>query len=492
MRKKLEFQADRIEAVLSTHKVPARVTGGTVTPRWVRFQVLPAVGAKISKIKHLSEELAAALDATDCRVARRGAAVDVEIPRDNPSQVRLLPLVDQLEDIPPVAATLGLGEDGSPLLIRLPSPDVAHILVSGMTGSGKTVLLKDIVLSLAMKERPSQTQFIFIDPKLTFRAFDDLPHTVLPTQSATDKPYSIISALAKLMEQRHSITMDDAHIVLVIDELADLLMTAENVQAPLTRLLQRGRSSGIHVVAATQKPTASVLGSLIKANFPVRLVGKVGSATDARVASGWSGTGAERLQGQGDFIAVAEGRVLRFQAAYVSDDEIVNSVSVLSEKYNRSPGKLGRLFAQFAGEGVEETSDIEKAAKRLLAWEQWKERYDENGSYAWGFKTAACQFLWDRELAGRWDAKTSKALALAEETTTTNGQSTSTPPQSPSPASEAPVSSISEDQHQPGYYASVRATGELVTRNSTITEAWLILGSILSGAVGGFLLGVSL
>ncbi len=98
MRKKLEFQADRIEAVLAMHKTPARVTGGTVTPRWVRFQVLPAIGAKFSKIKRLHEELAAALDVPNCRVSRRGAAVAVEVPRDDPQPVRFLPLFRQLQD----------------------------------------------------------------------------------------------------------------------------------------------------------------------------------------------------------------------------------------------------------------------------------------------------------------------------------------------------------------------------------------------------------
>jgi S-DNA-T family DNA segregation ATPase FtsK/SpoIIIE len=145
MRHKLEFQANRIEAVLALNKVEARVTGGTVTPRWVRFQVLPAVGAKISRIKNLSEELAAALDAANCRVSRRGAAVAVDVPRDDPQPVRLLPLYEQLVEspaIPPVTAILGLADDGAPLLIRLPSPDVAHILVAGTTGSGKTVLLQ--------------------------------------------------------------------------------------------------------------------------------------------------------------------------------------------------------------------------------------------------------------------------------------------------------------------------------------------------------------
>ena len=148
MRKKLEFQADRIEAVLSLHQVPARVTGGTVTPRWIRFTVLPAVGAKISKIRNLSEELAAALDVVECRVSRRGAAIAIEIPRDDPQPVRLIPLYNQLtsqptgqpansSSIPPGTAILGLAEDGAPLLIRLPSPDVGHILVPARPGRAK-------------------------------------------------------------------------------------------------------------------------------------------------------------------------------------------------------------------------------------------------------------------------------------------------------------------------------------------------------------------
>jgi S-DNA-T family DNA segregation ATPase FtsK/SpoIIIE len=110
---------------------------------------------------------------------------------------------------------------------------------------------------------------------------------------------------------------------MVIDELADLLMTGgKPVQRALTRLTQRGRGAGIHIVAATQKPTAAVLGPLVKANFPVRLAGRVTSAADARTATGWGGTGAERLLGRGDFLAVAEGRLTRFQAAHVSPEEI--------------------------------------------------------------------------------------------------------------------------------------------------------------------------
>ena len=385
MRKKLEFQADRIEAVLALHKVPARVTGGTVTPRWVRFQVLPAVGAKISKIRGLSEELAAALDASSCRVSRRGAAVAVEVPRDDPQPVRLLPLYRQLTaeirnplsatctepsrsicnpSIPPVTAILGLAEDGAPLLVRLPSPDVAHILVAGTTGSGKTILLQTMILSLAMTNTPhlppracpersrriggdrggAGLALVLIDPKgHAFGLFEGLPHLARPVIREVEEATEALQSLVRLMERRGlspcpgdggTQGRGQSHVAVVIDELADLLMVGgKAAQRALTRLTQRGREAGIHVIAATQKPTAAVLGPLVKANFPVRLVGRVTSIEDARTATGWSGTGAERLLGRGDFLAVAEGRVVRFQTAHVSSAEIREVMAHLAQGF---------------------------------------------------------------------------------------------------------------------------------------------------------------
>ena len=412
MRQKLEYQADRIETVLAVHKIAARVTGGTVTPRWVSFQVLPALGAKISRIKGLSEELAVALDASSCRVSRRGAAVTVEVPRDDPRPVRLLPLYRQLvsgdtpSPPPPVTAILGLADDGVPLLIRLPSPDVAHILVAGTTGSGKTVLMQAMILSLALANPvPSALldtrggraspglggtglALVLIDPKgHAFGHFEGLPHLSRPVIRESTEAAEALNSLVRLMERRHPPPVAGASssgtltarpregqtsqraashthaetwpgetdrearpwqwetwpVVVVIDELADLLMTGGRpVQRALTRLTQRGREVGIHVVAATQKPTAAVLGPLIKANFPVRLVGRVTSIEDARTASGWSGTGAERLLGRGDFLAVAEGQVNRFQAAHVSPEEIRETVTCLAQGRTASSALVSR------------------------------------------------------------------------------------------------------------------------------------------------------
>jgi len=390
MRERLEFQSDRIETVLSLHKIPARVTGGTVTPRWIRFQVLPMVGTKISKIKNLNEELAAALDAPNCRVSRRGATVDVEVPRDDPMPVQLLPLYRQLDEedagaygssnIPPATAVLGLAEDGTPLLIRLPSPDVAHVLVAGTTGSGKTVLMQTMVLSLAManpapspfqpRNLASGLRLILIDPKgYAFGVFQGLPHLARDVIREAGEAAEALQSLVHLMERQGeqagaargngdgSMSNGFPHVVVVIDELADLLMVGgKDIQWALTRLTQRGREAGIHVIAATQKPSAEVLGPLIKANFPVRLVGRVTCASDARTATGWSGTGAERLMGRGDFLAVAEGRVMRFQAAHVSPEEIHEVVSYLAQNEIVTPSMstswtrpLTRLAETFRG-----------------------------------------------------------------------------------------------------------------------------------------------
>jgi S-DNA-T family DNA segregation ATPase FtsK/SpoIIIE len=189
-----------------------------------------------------------------------------------------------------------------------------------------------------------------MDPKgSAFSFFEGLPHLARPVIREVGETAEALQSLVRLMERRGTrnsqLATQNTHVVVIIDELADLLMIGgKEIQTPLTRLLQRGRSCCIHIIAATQKPSADVLGPLIKANFPVRLVGRVTSATDARVASGWSGTGAERLLGRGDFVAVAEGRVMRFQAACVTPDEIREIVARLAR------GALPSIFVSTGSE----------------------------------------------------------------------------------------------------------------------------------------------
>jgi len=321
---RLVYQADRIEATLANHKVHSRVSGGTVTPRFVRFDLLPAPGTRINRISALAEELALTLDAPTCRVQRNGGRVMIEVPRQNPAKVRFERVCARLHDVPACSALLGLDEEGMPVLLRLPSADVSHVLISGNTGSGKTVLAQTMALSLARYNRPRDLQLAFIDPKRRgFAPLSALPHLLRPLIHRPEPAAEILERLVAEMEQRDLGGRSRPRIVVFIDELADLVMAGGgSIEQPLTRLAQRGREAGIHLVACTQRPSAQVIGGLIKSNFPVRVVGSVASAEDAKVAAGLPRTGAERLLGKGDFLVVARGEQFRVQGAYASPAEI--------------------------------------------------------------------------------------------------------------------------------------------------------------------------
>lgn len=309
--------SDRIEQVLAAHRVAARVQGGLVTPRWVRFHLTAAPGARLAAIRQLTEELAAALEAPAVRVAREAGTVTLDMPRADPRPVRLRALLRDLPASPPATACLGLAEDGRPLLLRLSSPDVAHVLIAGRTGSGKTELLRTLLVSLALTQRPAQIQFVLIDPKGRGLApLGALPHCLTEVLSAPAEAVAWLERLVGEMERRDRAGRHLPRVVVAIDELAELLHSAGRpAETALTRLAQRGREAGLHLVAGVQKPAAALVGPLLKANFPARLVGHVASVEDARVASGLGDSGAERLLGRGDFLALAAGRRVRFQAA---------------------------------------------------------------------------------------------------------------------------------------------------------------------------------
>jgi S-DNA-T family DNA segregation ATPase FtsK/SpoIIIE len=326
MPHKYELQAARIETVLSAHKVSARVWQATVTPRFVRFDVTTALGTRLNKVSNLAEELAFSLGARATRVYREGGVLHVEVPRETPRTVELLTLCAKLTTVPPNCAVLGVDESGVPLLLRLDSPDVAHVLVAGTTGSGKTALMRTVLVSLAMHNHPGRLQMVLIDPKRRgFAALADLPH-VWRAQGIVQEVAQVTAVLEALLEEmarRDRTRQSLPRLVVALDELADLLVTGgKPVAEALTRLTQRGREAGIHVVAATQRPSAALVGGLMKANFPLRLVGSVVSPEDAKVAAGVAGTEAERLLGRGDFLLVAKGQVIRFQAAYAAGPEL--------------------------------------------------------------------------------------------------------------------------------------------------------------------------
>ena len=331
-RRTLEMQADTIEAVMARHKVNGRVKGGVVTPRFVQFQISTEVGAKVKQVTGLADEFAMALGKREARVYRKDGAINVEIPRIKTEPVRLLPLCSKLAAVPAFSAVLGVEEDGTPLLVRLTAPDVAHILIAGTTGSGKTALARSLLTSLAMHNRQTQIQLILIDPKgRGFGPLAQLPHVLGKVVTDTQAAVEQLRWVVEEMERRDRGQVNRPLLVVAIDELADLLQTGgAAVEAMLTRISQRGREAGIHLIACTQKPTAALIGGAIKANFPVRLVGSVASRDEARYATGMPDSGAEKLEGKGDFLLGSKGATVRFQAAWMGPNDLDIVVATLT------------------------------------------------------------------------------------------------------------------------------------------------------------------
>lgn len=346
MRGSLEVQARKIEMVLASHKIQARVRGGVVTPRYIRFHLHPPLGVKLEKVKALAEEIALFLGAPECRIYRSSGFLSVEIPRKNPSPITLSSLCLRLKDIPPISPILGVDEEGFPVLVSLPSPEVTHILVAGTTGSGKTELLRTMISSLAMYNQPRDLSLALVDLKgKGLKVFEGLPHLIAPVAVEVEEALSLLRLVLEEMERRDregvrpsgARLLGDGYsvprIVLFVDELAELgILGGKEVEAILTRLSQRGREAGIHLVVATQKPSVGVVGSLARANFPVRIVGKVTTPEEAKVASGIGGSGAEKLLGRGDFIVVGCGGIVRFQAALIRPWEIKELVRRLRRR----------------------------------------------------------------------------------------------------------------------------------------------------------------
>jgi DNA segregation ATPase FtsK/SpoIIIE, S-DNA-T family len=381
--RELDLLADRLEGELSAHRLPARVTGATVTPRLISYHVATAPGVRLGAIQAVADDLARTLRVSSVRVAQRDGLVLLELPRDDAQPVGLLRLLTHLGDWPPVTACLGATSDGAPLLLRLTSPDVAHVLIAGTTGSGKTVLLRSVVLSLALRHATGGLGLVLIDPRggAALGCFDGLPQLRAPVICETAAAGDALGWLVDEMQRRDIVGEHTPPLALVIDELADLLAQDRggDIQRALSRLVARGRGSNVHVIAATQRPSADAVSSIVRANFPVRIVGRVTSSDDARVAAGQRATGAERLAGRGDFVLVSGGGVMRFGAAMVTLEEISEA--------KRAAGWTATPPALEVGHTCEpEPDDPAQLAERLRPW--WSEHGNE-----WGSKTKAVKVL---------------------------------------------------------------------------------------------------
>ncbi len=346
-----------LETTLKNFEIEARVTGYAPGPVITRYELAPAPGVKVSSIVALENDIALALKAKGIRIIAPipgKAAVGIEIPNQRPATVVLRELLESRQSVPADAPLLtfglGLAADGQPKGADIQK--MPHLLVAGATGSGKSVAIHSMILSILFRARPDEVKFLMIDPKrleLTF--YDGIPHLFDPTQAA-DKVSVItnskdaakaLTALVRLMEKRYEkfqlfgVRNIDSYnkeadkrgqpreffIVVVIDELADLmLVAADSVEDSIQRLTQMARAVGIHLVLATQRPSVDVITGVIKANLPSRIALQVISKIDSKVIL--DTVGAEALQGKGDLLYLSSGaqKPERCQGAYVSEEEI--------------------------------------------------------------------------------------------------------------------------------------------------------------------------
>jgi S-DNA-T family DNA segregation ATPase FtsK/SpoIIIE len=410
----LDAMADRVERVLRDHGAPAEIPGGQLGPRIVTLYLQPRRGIRAQAIRRLQEELALAIGAPEVTIRRTPVGLVVEYPREDPRTVRFLETLTDAEPLPKATALLGIEEQGAPLLAKLSSPVVAHVLIAGTTGSGKSVLLRSIAASLLLSHPPEDVRALCLDPKgRAFAAFEGLPHLLRPPLRDGDAIAEALRGAERLMEIRDERHEDSPRVVVLIDELADILEVVEAAEDPLTRLAQRGREAGIHLVAATQYPSAAILSGVMRANFPLRLVGRVVSADDAKVAAGRHGTGAETLAGKGDFLAITGGETIRFQAAYATDDELRE---VFSDWKSESPAPdILPVVEEADGDSPDWLVDGTEILREN--WEWWSEIRDE-----WGSRKKLHELLFpDKPYGGSFldRARRIESAVEAEFTTTT-------------------------------------------------------------------------
>lgn len=357
----MEEQRDLLQLTLDNFNVNARVVNMTKGPSVTRLEVQPAPGVKVNKITNLSDDIKLSLSAKDIRIEAPipgKNTIGIEVPNRNSQAVFLREILQSEEfqqSASPLTVALGLDLSGAPIVTDLQK--MPHGLIAGATGSGKSVCINSILVSLMYKASPDDVRLLLVDPKMVELApYHSIPHLV--TQVITD-PKEATVALKWTVEEmerryeafaRHGVRdikrfndkmkTEQLHankmpyIVVVIDELADLMMVSpQDVEEAICRIAQKARACGIHLLLATQRPSVDVITGLIKANIPTRVAFAVSSAIDSRTIIDISG--AERLLGRGDMLFMENGssKAVRIQGTYVSDEEIEQVTAFVKDQY---------------------------------------------------------------------------------------------------------------------------------------------------------------
>ena len=346
----VRLNTERLEAAFQSFGVNVKISNATRGPSVTRYEAELEAGIKLNKLTSLADDIALSLGAVGVRIAampNRISTVGIEVPNKNISKVHLRDVIESRQFSQAKSKlTFAIGMDitGEPILGDVPK--LPHMLVAGTTGSGKSVCLNSIILSILYKASPDDVRFIMIDPKMVeFKVYNSIPHLLVPVVTDVKKAAGALQWATFEMMKRYSLFAETnardiegynqiavkskgereplPQIIVVIDELADLMMmAAKEVEESVCRVAQMGRAAGIHLIIATQSPRADVITGLMKANIPSRIAFKVSSALESRIILD-PGSNADKLVGHGDMLYAPTGsaKPMRLQGTWVSDKE---------------------------------------------------------------------------------------------------------------------------------------------------------------------------
>ncbi len=354
IKEDLNANARILEDTLSDFGISARVTDIERGPVITRYELEPAPGVKLQKIVALSDDIALTMKAQSVRILAPipgKARVGIEVPNSSKSFVYFKEVISSDEFIrSDTKLALSIGKDITGLPVIADLGQMPHLLIAGTTGSGKTVCVNSLIMSILFKLRPDEVKFILVDPKMVELAqFNRLPHLLCPVVTTANKVSGALNWVVGEMEKRYQILAEAGvrnidyfneknssklpYIIVVIDELADLMaVAANNIENAITRLAQLSRAVGIHLILATQRPSVDVITGVIKANFPARISFKVASKVDSRTVLDMNG--ADKLLGKGDllFLKPGESKLIRAQACLIKDNEIERIVDFIAKQ----------------------------------------------------------------------------------------------------------------------------------------------------------------
>lgn len=356
--RELKEIAIKLQTTLASFGVDAKVTNVTKGPTVTRYELQPSVGVKVSKILNLSDDIALNLAAKSIRIEAPipgKSAVGIEVPNKSTETVWLRDIIESdefAEAKSKISFSLGKGIEGNPAIADIAK--MPHMLIAGSTGSGKSVCINSIIMSLLYKANPSEVKLILIDPKVVeLGVYNGIPHLLIPVVTDPKKAAGALNWAVQEMVNRYNLFASKGvrdikgynellsrdgdegvlpQIVIIIDELADLMMVAPNeVEDAICRLAQMARAAGMHLIIATQRPSVDVITGIIKANIPSRIAFTVSSQVDSRTILDMAG--AEKLLGKGDMLyyPIGESKPIRVQGSFVTDQEIESVVEYIKE-----------------------------------------------------------------------------------------------------------------------------------------------------------------